>query len=87
MREGPDDEAIEAFGRAAYCDPEGAKGWVEDGQCLPQVRTRGSAGSPHKHTLRQTVRALRSTDGSAPLTVAITAQEGISNPPTPVAVG
>ena len=43
--------------------------------------------TPQAYAATRRSAALRSTDGSAPQTVAITAQEGISNRPTPVAVG
>jgi putative transposase len=43
--------------------------------------------TPQAYAAERRSAALRSTDGSAPRTVAITAQQGISNRPTPVAAG
>jgi putative transposase len=43
--------------------------------------------APQAYAAARRSAALRSTDGSAPRTVAITAQEGISNRPTPIAPG
>jgi len=43
--------------------------------------------TPQAYAATRRSAALRSIDGSAPRTVAITAQEGISNRPTPVAAG
>lgn len=43
--------------------------------------------TPEAYAVARWSAALRSTDSSVPRTVAITAQEGISNRPTPVATG